>query len=70
MVGLGTMEDLQQLCEETQEMENAVQEITRRMKVTFSYDLMEFHSTVDSIGLCCFFTNGFFSYKEYNVCLS
>lgn len=55
VVGLGTMEDLQQLCEETQEMENAVQETTRRMKVTFGYDLMEFHSTGDSIGLCCFF---------------
>jgi len=32
VVGLGTMEDLQQLREETQEMENAVQETTRRMK--------------------------------------
>jgi len=40
VVGLGTMEDLQQLREETQEMENAVQETTRGMKVAFSYDLM------------------------------
>ena len=71
VVGLGTMEDLQQLREETQEMENAVQETTRRMKVTFSCDLMEFHSTVDSIGLCCFFTNCLFSTRSIMfVCLS
>ena len=36
VAGLGSMEDLQQLCEETQEMEEGIQDIVKATKVTFS----------------------------------
>ena len=39
VAGLGTMEDLQQLREETQEVEDTVRDTTRRMKVTVGYEL-------------------------------
>ena len=38
VAGLGSMEDLRQLCEEAQEMEEHVQDIVKATKVALSYD--------------------------------